>query len=73
MSHPPPKDIAVLMAALQNISFAHDLSVLDDIIGCSMQDAQHSREAAQQCGILKRFSHLGHLTVRELRALSLIK
>lgn len=65
-----PQNMAVLMEALSNNGYAHDNSVLDDIIGCSMQDAQYSREAARQCCILRSFSHLGHLTVRELRALS---
>lgn len=68
MTHPP---LAVLMVALSENGYAqHDSSTLEEIIGCSSQDAQYSRQAAEHVAILRRFQALGKLTVRELKLLS---
>ena len=68
MAHPP---LAMLMAALSENGYAqHDSSTLEEIIGCSSQDAQYSKQAAEHVGILKRFQALGKFTVRELKLLS---
>ena len=61
-------DLAALLQALANNGFAHDSSTLQDVIVGTMQDAQYSAGAGQNLAILRRFSRLEKLTIREIRA-----